>query len=730
MNPTAHRTLLSLALVATMLVVSASPSGAQPQSKSQQKCINKMNKSGEKVCRAQGKNADACIKGFFKGQLAGSAQDCLAGDLKGKIAKAHTKTINAEASLCPPLLQPDFAFASATIVNAAASGESIALVADVFGPDLDTALTPGNEKCQRKVQKGYEKIRKEKLKIFLKCKKEQLKLGVATGTGLANACMSAIIADAKGKIAKRIVKLGDDLTKHCPSVGGPLDILFPGKCAGQPNQQAWAVCIDVEVEGRVCEKLSQMDAFAFDCDLFDDGVVCNSGDQNGAETDVDCGGPTCPVCADGLGCGVAADCQSTVCTGNVCQAPTCSDGVLNADESDIDCGGLTCAACPAGAGCSVAADCDSSVCVGNICQAATCSDGVQNSDESDIDCGGLTCAACPAGAGCSVAADCDSSVCVGNICQAPTCSDGVKNGDEGDIDCGGLTCAACLDGSGCNVGADCQSGACVTNICQVPSCVDGVLNGDETDIDCGGLTCAACPAGSICAVPADCQSIVCTGNVCQPVTCVDGVQNGDESDIDCGGATCAGCPVGGNCGGPTDCASSVCTGSVCQAPTCSDGAQNGTETDIDCGGSCSVCELGDGCLVPGDCRSASCVGSICTCGNQNFTFNVSSNTGGVFDSAEWPGGTQVDTTVDPACSVTINNPTSNLDLICTLAAPFSINGFTGFSNCFGSGGQNGDGCQALTCPSIGSPTCCATRPSCSVALNGSGSARYLVQCLD
>jgi hypothetical protein len=34
---------------------------------------------------------------------------------------------------------------------------------------------------------------------------------------------------------------------------------------------------------------------------------------------VDCGGPTCPKCADNKTCGINADCSSSICAGNVCQ---------------------------------------------------------------------------------------------------------------------------------------------------------------------------------------------------------------------------------------------------------------------------------------------------------------------------------------------------------------------------------------------------------------------------
>ena len=44
-------------------------------------------------------------------------------------------------------------------------------------------------------------------------------------------------------------------------------------------------------------------------------------------------------------------------------------------------------------------------------------------------------------------------------------------------------------------------------------------------------------------------------------------------------------------------------------------------------------------------------------------------------------------------------------------------------------GEDGDSCAPLSCPFAGVGSCCDGRPSCSVATNGSGSARYFVQCL-
>ncbi len=73
--------------------------------------------------------------------------------------------------------------------------------------------------------------------------------------------------------------------------------------------------------------------------------TCSDCVQNGTETDIDCGGPSCAPCADGGKWAKPSDCQSSVCnpsppgTSDLCQAPTCTDGVKNGLETGIDCGG-------------------------------------------------------------------------------------------------------------------------------------------------------------------------------------------------------------------------------------------------------------------------------------------------------------------------------------------------------------------------------------------------------
>jgi hypothetical protein len=131
-----------------------------------------------------------------------------------------------------------------------------------------------------------------------------------------------------------------------------------------------------------------------------------------------------------------AGCKHTV------KIETCSDRVQNLDESDVDCGGATCPACGTDRRCHNSTDCQSHLCQGDgHCGAASCSDKLRNGSESDVDCGGPDCADCPDGKICYGNNDCHSRVCA-ETCVAPSCSDGFENGDETGVDCGGA-CPPC-----------------------------------------------------------------------------------------------------------------------------------------------------------------------------------------------------------------------------------------------------------------------------------------------
>lgn len=294
-------------------------------------------------------------------------------------------------------------------------------------------------------------------------------------------------------------------------------------------------------------------------------MTCVDEQKGGAETDVDCGGPTCYTCADGRGCASGSDCNSGYCGAGVCRTPSCSDGDKNASETDTDCGGGNCPGCATGKVCVANNDCASKNCVAGSCAAPlpTCTDGIQNASETDVDCGGPTCGKCTDLKSCTQATDCLSAYCGGNRCAAPTCTDVVRNGVETDVDCGGPTCGKCADQKQCNLSSDCMSSVCTAKTCVSAACVDMTRNGQETDVDCGGPACLKCADLKTCAAASDCMSGVCSGTKCQVPSCTDIVKNGSESDVDCGGPACSKCLNNKACIADTDCQSMACDAKVC-----------------------------------------------------------------------------------------------------------------------------------------------------------------------
>ena len=401
--------------------------------------------------------------------------------------------------------------------------------------------------------------------------------------------------------------------------------------------------------------------------------TCADGKKNGAETDIDCGGPACGDCTAGQICNIGNDCSSGICAAGVCMTPpSCNDRQRNGTESGVDCGGHECPACGTGETCGGNLDCSSRNCVLGLCAAATCNDQVKNGTETGTDCGGLDCPRCASGLECSTRQDCDSNVCTNGVCQAATCFDTVQNGGESGTDCGGPHCPACSTGGGCRLPTDCVERVCANGVCQAASCTDGVLNGNESDLDCGG-SCPGCQTGGGCNGANDCGSGVCSMNVCLAPTCSDGVKNGrrpastaavlvrrvhlgpglrhrrrlplagllqpasarsrpaptptrngQETGTDCGGAVCPACGPGGGCVGSQRLQlRRVRRRQICQLPTCTDAVRNGSETDIDCGGgACPVCPNGGSCSSGADCTSGvcsngTCVLAACTDGVKN-----------------------------------------------------------------------------------------------------------------
>jgi hypothetical protein len=202
--------------------------------------------------------------------------------------------------------------------------------------------------------------------------------------------------------------------------GGSLFCDGMGNCVGctKANQcpNPGTDCKVRTCDNQVCGTMNVADGMPCQGGVCAAGVcvdMCKDGMMNGNETDVDCGGGSCPKCADGKLCDGDADCANNDCDGGVCVS--CMDGQLNGDETDVDCGGDCQANCADGKICGGDGDCMSNDCSGSLC--ISCMDGQLNGSESDVDCGASCPTKCAGGKICNGNMDCISNKCSGGTCQ-------------------------------------------------------------------------------------------------------------------------------------------------------------------------------------------------------------------------------------------------------------------------------------------------------------------------
>ena len=276
--------------LAALLLVGAGTASAQVQSSSQQKCINKINKSASKVQAAQGKANSSCIKDFVKGKITGvgAAEACILDDPKDKVEGKQANVLNDESKKCEPADLPDFAYTDGVTAGTSAYQAEVDLIHDVFGNPVDPGLficdtSPAECFCQRTASKRIEKIFRAMNKIFVKCKKAALAIGKlpqfplgADDIGDIQRCVTdaavslSVAADTKGKVASATTQLSDTTDQFCdPLTLGEFDA---GVCGGIDNP-ALTQCLRDRIECRFCRMVNAIDGAAIDCSTFS-GVAC------------------------------------------------------------------------------------------------------------------------------------------------------------------------------------------------------------------------------------------------------------------------------------------------------------------------------------------------------------------------------------------------------------------------------------------------------------------------
>jgi hypothetical protein len=268
------------------------PPTADPQSYPQRRCLNGLAEAGERVARAQGRDAGACLHAFARGQVERlgrgaqprTAEACLTNDVSGDVARALDRTLRRDSRRClaRPEQLPDFAYRGAGPVNGAARGQTEALAEDLFGPDLDGVLVsvgaaPGSAACQEALAESSGEVLDAGARLAAQAKREALRgergaAPVASADALELALLDAFARDPRGRLARARAHLQREVVDHCVGAESPFAALFPGVCAGAMGTGELAACADRASLCRLCQALNAMDGLDLDCDGFDDAV--------------------------------------------------------------------------------------------------------------------------------------------------------------------------------------------------------------------------------------------------------------------------------------------------------------------------------------------------------------------------------------------------------------------------------------------------------------------------
>jgi hypothetical protein len=258
-----------------------------------------MNKRGSQVSKEQMLVAFKCLKDAQRLKVENlgtppqeqTGQACLTNDVRNRVGKRTAKLVQREADKClaEPGQLPDFGYTNSAAIAFAATTQSLELVEDLFGDDLDAAIVlapaslpgadPKGAQCQAEVLKRTRILLHTLWKQALKAKKNAFKgkkdTQVESAAQLQDDILAFLAADPQERVSKASLKLEEKSVLKCGDSGvvTPLADMFLGQCGGSVDPSQLAACAIEQTRCRFCESLNAFDGLGIDCDDFDDGAA-------------------------------------------------------------------------------------------------------------------------------------------------------------------------------------------------------------------------------------------------------------------------------------------------------------------------------------------------------------------------------------------------------------------------------------------------------------------------
>jgi len=281
-TPTADPSATATATATPTPTPSANPSATPipaPLTRTQQVCVNEMNKNGERVNRAQLKENERCLKDFQRYKLVApmTFDTCLIADRRGKVKKAEETTEMSEGRKCNRLSEPPrFAYTDSVTVNTAAKKGALALTSAIFGdpPVSDDLVTKTGDrdtaKCQFEMLKRAYRLESIVMREINKAKRKAIRDKTVGSEAALEAKLQAVFSsnDRIENAEDRLVKRVDN---KCAALPDP-DTIFPGYDCGKqdPDLSEVEACVIAAARCEACLKINAFDGLDLDCDEADD----------------------------------------------------------------------------------------------------------------------------------------------------------------------------------------------------------------------------------------------------------------------------------------------------------------------------------------------------------------------------------------------------------------------------------------------------------------------------